>query len=138
MIMSRQDSKEVVVEFLLELRRILTLPTFNVNCDLDILLKKKDEDSLDPYTTANTLAELEFDKYDVRDQLLAMVVSDYVETIVDDRKGSLPPFLVFCREIRKRYIYIKVKIRDRASGKVFCVSFHFARHPFKRPLPYES
>jgi hypothetical protein len=40
------------------------------------LLKKKDEDSLETYTTANTLAELEFDKYDVRDQLLAIAASD--------------------------------------------------------------
>jgi hypothetical protein len=136
--MIQQDSKETVAKFLLELKRILTSPTFNVSYDLDILLKKKDEDSLDPFTTANTLAELEFDKYDVKDQLLAIAVSDYVETIIDDRDGSLPPFLVFCREIQKRCIYIKVKIRDRASGKVFCVSFHFARHPFKRPLPYES
>ena len=138
MTMNQQDSKEAVGEFLLELKRILTSPNFNVSCDLDILLKKKNEDPLDPYTTANTLAELEFDKYDVRDQLLSIAVSDYVETIIDDRDGSLPPFLVFCREIQRRDIYIKVKIRDRASGKVFCVSFHFARHSFKRPLPYES
>jgi hypothetical protein len=109
-----------------------------VKSDLDILPRKKDEDPLDPYTTANTLVELEFDKYDIRDQLLSIAVSDYVETIIDDKNSSLPPFFVFCREMQGRDVYIKVKIRDRLRGKVFCVSFHFARYRFRRPLPYES
>jgi hypothetical protein len=135
---SQLDSKENVILFLIELRRILTSCDFDINNDLDILPKKANENPLDPYTTANTLAELEFDKNDVKEQLLSVDVRDYVETIIDDKDDSLPPFFVFCKEIQKRDVYIKVKIRDRINGKIFCVSFHFARYLFKHPLPYES
>jgi len=138
MSISQLDSKEDVAGFIAELKEILTSTDFDVNSDLDILPKKASEDPLDPYTTANTLAELEFDKYDVRDQLLSIEVPDYVETIIDDKNSTLPSFRVFCREIQKRDVYIKVKIRDRVKGKIFCVSFHFARYPFTHPLPYES
>lgn len=137
MSVSQRDSKEAVDGFIVELKEILTSCTFDINSDLDILLKKSSEDPLDPYTTANTLAELEFDKNDVKEQLLSIKVSDYVETIIDDKNAAFPPFLVFCKEIQKRDVYIKVKIRDRAKGRIFCVSFHFARYPFRHPLPYE-
>lgn len=136
--MSHLDAKEIVTKFLLDLKQILTSSTFDIARDLDILLKKKNEDPLDPYTTANTLAFLDFDKHDICRELLNLQVSHYVETIVDDKDPALPPFYVFTREIHHRDVYIKVKIRDRIHGKVFCVSFHFARFPFKRPLPYES
>ena len=138
MSISQRDSKEDVAEFLAELKEILTSTSFDVNTDLDILPKKASEDPLDPYTTVNTLAELAFDRYDVRDQLLSLEVPDYVETIIDSKNPALPSFRVFCREIQKRDVYIKVKIRDRAQGKIFCVSFHFARYPFAHPLPYEA
>lgn len=138
MSLSRQDSKEEVENFIGRLRDILASPTFNINIDLDLIPKKKSESPLDPYTTANTLAELDYDKYDIRDQLLHITVSDYAETISDNKDPLSPPFFVFCREIQKRDVYIKVKIRDRINGKIFCVSFHFARYPFKKPLPYET
>ena len=136
--MNRHDAREMVEAFLTELSRIMRAPGFHVDSDLDILPKKKNEDPLDPYTTANTLAALEFDRHDVRAQLLALRVADYVETMPDDKGPALPPFYVFCRILDARDVYIKIKIRDSARGKVFCVSFHFARHPFVRPLPYES
>lgn len=138
MSLSQLDSREDVESFIMELKNILTSPTFNINTDLDILPKKKSEDSLDPYTTANTLAELDYDKYDACNQLLNIAVSDYVETILDNKDSSFPPFFVFCKEIQQRDVYIKVKIRDQTNGKIFCVSFHFARYSFKRPLPYEA
>lgn len=59
-------SSEVEVKtFLFELKEILTDPAFNVDVDLDILLKKKIESAIDPYTKGNTLLELEFDRNDV-------------------------------------------------------------------------
>ena len=128
--------KEDVVQFLHELINILNDPKFDVDNDLDIMLKKKDESPIDPYTTVNTLLELDFNKEDVWQHLLSLNLSCYMETIVDSRDANLPPFYVFTKQIKNRDLYIKVKIRDRHNRKVFCVSFHFARYPITQVLPY--
>ena len=132
---SRIDSKEFVEQFLSELKTILESDTFVIERDLDILPKKRNERARDPYTTINTMAVLEFDANDVCEELKAITVEDYAETMLDDRNVTAPPFFVFYRNIQTRDVYIKVKIRDRATGKVFCVSFHFARYPKPSPLP---
>lgn len=125
---SRIDSKEFVEQFLSELKAILESDTFVIERDLDILPKKRNESATDPYTTINTMANLEFDANDVCEELKAITVEDYAETMFDDRNVAAPPFFVFYRNIRTRYVYIMVKIKDRAIGKVFCVSSHFARY----------
>jgi len=123
-------------EFLKELKELLTDHRFDVSRDLDIMMKKKNESPIDPYTSANTLLALEFDKNDVLNQLLTLEISEYMETFIDDMNNSLPPFFAFAKSIKNRDVYIKAKIRNRQSCKVFCVSFHFARYPFKENLPY--
>lgn len=133
---SRIDSRTEVEQFLAALKAILESDTFDVQQDLDILLRKRGEAPTDPYTTANTMAALDFDKSDVCAQLKNLTVHEYAETIIDDRDVTWPPFLVFYKNIQSRDIYIKVKIRDRQNNKVFCVSFHFARYPKPDPLPY--
>lgn len=125
-----------VVAFLKELKEVLTDETFDVSKDLDILLKKSTESPTDPYTTFNTLQALGFDRHDVLTQLLALDISEYLETLIDDRDNSLPPFFVFGKTIKTREVYIKIKIRDRVRCKVFCVSFHFARYPLPAKRPY--
>lgn len=130
-------SEEEVQNFLTELKNLLGNPDFNIGADLDILMRKRSESPIDPYTTVNTLLALDFDKYDVFKQLMSLETNEYLETIIDDRDRSLPPFYAFAKEIKSREVYIKVKIRDRQKGKVFCVSFHFARYPIPQRLPYE-
>lgn len=130
------SSKEDVEAFLHDLIGVLSSAEFDIDSDLDILLKKKKESPLDPYTTANTLLELDFDRKDVWHHLISLDVSNYYETFIDDRDPSWPPFFAFAKSIKNRDVYIKAKIRDRANGKVFCVSFHFARFPFPDTLPY--
>lgn len=125
-----------VKAFLKELKELLVDPAFNIKTDLDILAKKSSEDPSDPYTTANTLLDLDFDSEDVLNQLLALEASEYLETFIDDKNSSFPPFYAFARKIHSKDVYIKVKIRDRKKCKVFCVSFHFARYPFPQKLPY--
>lgn len=125
-----------VKAFLKELKELLVDPAFNIKTDLDILPKKSSEDPSDPYTTANTLLDLDFDSEDVMNQLLALDASEYLETFIDDINSSLPPFYTFARKIQSKDVYIKVKIRDRKKCKVFCVSFHYARYPFPQRLPY--
>ena len=118
-----------VIMFLKEIKEVLTDPNFDVSKDLDILLKKGSELPTDPYTTFNTLQVLEFDRHDVLNQLLALDISEYMETFIDDKDSSLPLFFAFGKAIKNREVYIKAKIRDRKNCKVFCVSFHFARYP---------
>lgn len=132
------ESREKVEQFLVELKSILSSPNFNPAKDLDILLKKKNEDMFDSYTTANTLLALGFDNEDVRNELLKIGVEDYAETLIDVMDSTLPPFYVFYRDFQSREVYIKVKIRDSVTGKVFCISFHFARYPAPKPLPYST
>lgn len=118
-----------VIAFLKELKEVFTDPNFDASRDLDILLKKSSELPTDPYTTANTLLVLDFDKNDVVNQMLALDISEYLETFIDDKDNNLPPFFAFGKRIKNREVYIKAKIRDRKNCKVFCVSFHFARYP---------
>lgn len=132
------SSEENVQSFIIELKEVLSHSNFNIGEDLDLLLKKKSESPTDPYTTVNTLLALDFDKYDVFNQLMALEVSEYMETITDDLDNCLPKFYAFAKEIKNKNVYIKVKIRDREKRKVFCVSFHFARYPFPKCLPYEN
>lgn len=123
---------EEVIAFLREIKHILSLE----DCELDILLKKKDEDDSDPYTTANTMLDLDYDTDDVKNEILSLSQKEYIETIKDNKDTTRPPFWVFGKAIKKRDIYIKVKIRDKRSNKVFCVSFHYARFPLKSK-PYK-
>lgn len=128
--------KEKVIKFLLELKKIMSHRNFDVNKDLDVILKKKNENSLDPYTTQNTLLKLDFDKNDVADTLKKLTVEEYIETGKDRKDISSPEFYIFGKEVQENLIYIKIKIRDKINHKVFCVSFHFARYPISN-FPYK-
>jgi len=128
--------EEDVTTFLKDLKSVLTDSAFNVSTDLDILPKKKGELPTDPYTTFNTMQALGFDKNDVLTQLLALDVSEYMETFIDDKDSTLPLFFAFGKIIKSREVYIKAKIRDKKNCKVFCVSFHFARYPIPTKKPY--
>lgn len=128
--------KEEVIKFLLELKKVMSNRDFDVNKDLDVILKKKNEDSLDPYTTQNTLLKLDFDKNDIADTLKKLSVEEYIETGKDRKDISSPEFYIFGKEVQGNLIYIKIKIRDKINHKVFCVSFHFARYPISN-FPYK-
>lgn len=120
-----------VKEFLEELKEILN----SDNCILDILPKKKDEDPEDPYTTENTMGDLDYDSEDVKNELKVLSEKEYIETIRDNKDITRPPFWVFGKQINEKEVYIKVKIRNKLNNKVFCVSFHYARYPLKnRPF----
>lgn len=126
-----------VDEFLQTLRNLLESPDFIVTRDLDILLKKSHEAPEDPFTTQNTLLDLDLNEENVKQQLLELEVAHYLETIIDNKDASSPPFHVFIKEIKHRDVYIKVKIRSFEHRKVFCVSFHYARYPIKK-MPYST
>jgi len=82
------------------------------------------------------MQSLEFDRHDVLNKLLALDITEYMETFIDDKDNNLPPFFAFGKTIKNREVYIKAKIRDKKKCKVFCVSFHFARFPLPVNRPY--
>jgi|LGOV01.1.fsa_nt_gb hypothetical protein len=85
------SSKKEVETFLHELISVLNDSNFDINKDLDILPKKKHESPIDPYTTAT----LNFDRKDVWHQLITLDISEYIETFIDDKNSSCPPFFAF-------------------------------------------
>ena len=131
------SSQEDVENFLITLKRILLDSKFDISKDLDILLKKKTEDLLSPYTTQNTLIKLNYDNEDVKNELLNLKLDNYIETLIDYKDSKSPNFYVFIKSIKNRDVYIKVKIRNVQKRKVFCISFHFARFENKK-FPYRG
>ena len=117
-----------VITYLTDLKHILT----SVPHDLDIMPRKKDEDPLDLYTTENTMLDLDYDTEDVKNELLSLTEKDYIETIVDDKGSSRPPFRVFGKLVKNKEVYIKTKIRIKTTNQVFCVSFHYPRRSLKK------
>ena len=64
--------------------------------------KKGTELPTDPYTTFNTMQSLGFDRNDVLNQLLALEISEYMETFIDDKDNSLPLFLLLVKLLKAR------------------------------------
>ena len=127
-----EDVEQVII-FLQALKQILCSESFNCERGLDILLSKKTDPCNAGYTTAETLAALGYNKKDICDELLALTENDYYVTVIDDIDSTLPKFYSFGKTIQTREVYIKVKIRDKLKGTVFCVSFHFAKYPILKP-----
>lgn len=124
------EPKEDVESFIENLHKILNSGDY----ELDILPKKKHEKKDDPFTTQNTLKTLGLiEDEDIANEFLSLSIKDYIETMKDD-KPNKNDFRVFGKVIDNKQVYIKLKIRK--DKDIFCVSFHFAKHPLKR-RPYK-
>jgi len=77
------------------------------------------------------MLSLNYDIDDVKNEILSLSENEYIETIRDDKGIMRSPFWVFGKDIENRDVYIKVKIRNKSTNKVFCVSFHYARYLIK-------
>ncbi|SHJ55246.1 hypothetical protein SAMN02745227_00028 [Anaerobranca californiensis DSM 14826] len=77
-------SIEEVIAFLREIKHILS----SEDCEFDILPKKKSEDDSEPYTTVNTMLDLNYDIDDVKNEILSLTEKEYIETIKDDKDTS--------------------------------------------------
>lgn len=75
-----------------------------------IYYKKKSENIDDPFITANTLVALNYDREDVKNELLKLEIFDYVETLIDMKDENGPRLYVFIKKIQKRDVYIKIKL----------------------------
>ena len=129
--LSTLSKKREVVAFLKELKDILGKEDFNIDSDLTLIKKKKPND--EEHSTPYTLLDLDYDTWDVVERLKELTVSEYSETKIDKDDLNPPLLFVFGKEINKKLVYVKLKIKGDQKRRVLCVSFHYARDPMKFP-----
>lgn len=130
--LSYQSKKREVVAFLDELHKLLEKDDFDINTDLNLIRKKKQEDD-QKFSTQYTLLALDYDAEDVVNRLKELKVEEYSETKIDKDDVNPPILFVFGKDINGKLIYVKLKIRDQQK-QVVCVSFHYAKD--KMEFPY--
>lgn len=124
-------SKGEVASFLSQMKGILKADTFNIDSHFRLIKNSKEEIE---YSTPYTLIDLEYDVFDVVNELKSLEVSNYSESKLDRDDPNPPILLVFGKVINNREIYIKIKCRDiNDIGQVICVSFHYAKWEMKYP-----
>ena len=127
---SIQSSKSNVCDFLEKMKSILESVDFDIRRDFIFQRYRVIDEPDDEYTNENTLLALDYDMEDVVEVLKALTLEDYHESMVDNVADGFNVFFVFGKRIRKRDVYIKVRLKQRAgmaNSYVFCISFHFAR-----------
>ncbi len=83
-----------------------------------------------------TLIELNMDTNDVIQELKKITVSNYYQSVPDDKHPNMPDFHVFyIKSIENKEIYIKVRIQQ--IEKILCISFHFAEYSHGK-MPYSD
>ena len=127
-----QSSKTNVCDFLEKMKSILESEDFDIHCDFVFQRYRAIDEPDDEYTNENTLLALDYSVEDVVEVLKALTLENYHESMVDNVADGFNVFFVFGKQIRKRDVYIKVRLKQR-TGKVgscsyvFCISFHFEK-----------
>ena len=129
--LSTQSKRGEVVAFLEELKMFLEKGDFNIDTDF-ILIRKNKKDDME-HSTPYTLLDLDYDIEDVVDRLKELTVEEYSETKIDKDDLDPPLLFVFGKNINRKLIYIKLKIKGGQKRHALCVSFHYARDKMKFP-----
>ena len=129
--LSTQSKKGEVAAFLEELKMFLEKGDFNIDTDF-ILIRKNKKDDME-HSTPYTLLDLDYDIEDVVDRLKELTVEEYSETKIDKYDLDPPLLFVFGKNINRKRIYIKLKIKGDQKRHVLCVSFHYAKDKMKFP-----
>lgn len=129
--LSTQSKKGEVAAFLKELKMFLEKGDFNIDTDF-ILIRKNKKDDME-HSTPYTLLDLDYDIEDVVDKLKELTVEEYSETKIDKDDLDPPLLFVFGKNINRKLIYIKLKIKGDQKRHVLCVSFHYAKDKMKFP-----
>ena len=126
------SSRADVKDFLSQMSAIFSSDGFNIDRDFIFQRIREQDEPDDEFTNKNTMLELDYDTEDVVEELKSLTIEDYSESIIDNVADEFKTFYVFGKQINGRDVYIKVRIKQRrrtADDYVFCISFHFARHP---------
>ncbi len=96
------------------------------------LIRKRKNGDDQKYSTPYTLLDLDYDVEDIVDRLKELKVEEYSETKFDKDDVNPLTLFVFGKDINKKMIYVKLKVRDQQK-QVVCVSFHYAKDEMKFP-----
>lgn len=118
------SSRKDVNDFLIQLKGVLNDSNFSIENDLFLIRKTENQ---------STLIDLEYDLDDVAKILSELNIQNYSETLFDEDNENPPLLFVFGKEISKKEIYIKIKVRMNPERKIVCVSFHWAQHTMLYP-----
>lgn len=129
--LSVQSRRKDVISFLEELNKLLEREDFSIDTDFILIKKKKPND--EKHSTPYTLLDLDYDIWDVVERLKELTVSDYSETKIDKDDFDPPLLFVFGKDINRKLVYVKLKIKGEQRRRVLCVSFHYARSPMTFP-----
>ncbi|WP_207637219.1 hypothetical protein [Eubacterium xylanophilum] len=113
------------------MKELLGKEDFNIDSDFTLIKKKKPND--EEHSTPYTLLDLDYDTWDVVERLKELTVSEYSETKIDKDDLNPPLLFVFGKDINRKLVYVKLKIKGDQKRRVLCVSFHYARDPMKFP-----
>lgn len=129
--LSTQSKKREVIVFLEELKELLGKEDFDIDTDFALIKKKKIDD--EEHSTPYTMLDLGYDTWDVVERLKELTVAEYSETKIDKDDLDPPLLFVFGKDINRKLVYVKLKIKGDQRRRVLCVSFHYARDPMKFP-----
>ena len=131
--LSRISKRQEVVAFLEELKAFLKKNDFDIDHDLILIKKKKVDD--EEYSTPYTLLDLDYNSEDVVNRLKELTVAEYSETKIDKDDLNPPLLFVFGKDINRRLVYMKLKIKKKENLRkhILCVSFHYAKEKMKFP-----
>lgn len=125
-----KSSRSDVKKFLEEITRIIDDKGFNIDKHFVLIRSNKEEED---YSTPYTMIDLDFTTEDIVDTIRQLTVANYSETLVDRDDANPPLLFVFGKDINQRTIYIKLKIKEKKSKYILCVSFHYAKHKMNYP-----
>ena len=131
--LSRISKRQEVLAFLEELKAFLKGNDFDIDHDLILIKKKKVDD--EEYSTPYTLLDLDYNSEDVVNRLKELIVAEYSETKIDKDDLNPPLLFVFGKDINRRLVYMKLKIKKKENLRkhILCVSFHYAKEKMKFP-----
>ena len=110
--LSRISKRQEVLAFLEELKAFLKGNDFDIDHDLILIKKKKVDD--EEYSTPYTLLDLDYNSEDVVNRLKELTVAEYSETKIDKDDLNPPLLFVFGKDINRRLVYMKLKIKKMA------------------------
>ena len=131
--LSRISKRHEVLAFLEELKAFIEGNDFDIDHDLILIKKRKLDD--EEYSTPYTLLDLEYSSEDVVNRLKELTVAEYSETKIDKDDFNPPLLFVFGKDINRRLVYVKLKIKKKENLRthILCVSFHYAKEKMKFP-----
>ena len=113
------------------MKELLGKDDFDIDTDLTLIRKNKPDD--EEHSTPFTLLDLDYDAWDIVDRLKELTIAEYSETKIDRDDLNPPLLFVFGKDINRKLIYIKLKIKKDQRKRILCVSFHYAKEPMTFP-----